>query len=135
MTVSTCRTSRGEAIANDLPLPTPPPPAAVPHQLLSKINRIISLAEKDSISTAKVSSLLELLSKAYKYGRIVSHDKFILRETSVTALDKCDAAFKRFLSSSIKGEEDQAKEELQSCERFAGKYSFSTYHQSTPLFW
>ena len=94
---------------------------AVPQQLLSKIDQVISLADQDTIPTAKVSTLLDILSKAYKYGRSVSQDMFSMHETSVRALDNCDAAFKRFLSRRMIKEEDQAKEELGSCERFAGE--------------
>ena len=46
---------------------------------------------------------------------------FSMHETSVRALDNCDAAFKRFLLKRIITEEDKAKEELESCERFAGE--------------
>ena len=41
----------------------------------------------------------------------------------MTALDNCDAAFKRFVSKRLIKEEDQAKEELENCEHFAGMFS------------
>ena len=94
---------------------------AVPQQLLSKIDHVITLTEKDGISTAKISALLELLSKAYKYGRSVSQDIFSLHEASVKALDNCDAAFKTYLSSRMINDESQAKKEMESCENFAGE--------------
>ena len=92
-------------------------------QLISKIDKVISLAGKDDIPTTNVSALLELLSKAYKYGHSVSQEGFTLCEASVKALDNCDAAFKRFLSRRMIGEEEQAEEELESYELFAGGFS------------
>ena len=93
---------------------------AVPQQLLSKIDHIISLAEKNDISTAKVSALLELLSSAYEYGCSVSQDRCSLHEASLKALENCDLAFKGFVSSRRMEEEDQAKKDLESCGHFAG---------------
>ena len=90
-------------------------------QLLSKIDHAISLAEKDDIPTTKLSALLELLSKAYNYSHSVSQKEFTLCGASVTALDNCDAAFKRFVAKSLMEEENQAKEELENCEHFAGR--------------
>ena len=44
-----------------------------------------------------------------------------MHETNVKALlDNCDTAFKRYLSSRMVGEDNQVKEELESCELFAG---------------
>ena len=100
---------------------------AVPQQLLSKIDHVFALIEKDSISKTRISTLLELLSKACKYSHSVSQEEFRLHEASVTALDNSDAAFKRFLSSRMTEEEDQAKEELDSCEHFAGELPDAVY--------
>ena len=92
----------------------------MPQQLLTKIDRIISLAEEGSIPTTKFSTLFELLSRAHQYSCSATQDKFSLSEASAAALDNCDAAFKRFLLSRLAEEEDRAKEELESCEHFAG---------------
>ena len=92
---------------------------AVHEQLLSKIDRALSLSEQDDISTVKLSAHLDLLTKAYKCACSVTQDKLSLYEGSVTALDNSDAALKRFLSSR-KTDEDQAKKELADCEHFAG---------------
>ena len=97
-------------------------------QLLSKIDHAISLTEKEDISTTKLSALLELLSKAYSYSHSVSQKEFTLCGASVTALDKCDAAFKRFASKKLLKEEDQVKEELENCEYFAGRFSTAYRH-------
>ena len=97
-------------------------------QLLSNIEHVISLAEKGSISTmikekTHISALLELLIRACKYiysSYGVSQERIKLYKASEKALDNCDAAFKRFLSSKLTEEEEQAKKELESCEYFAG---------------
>ena len=101
----------------------PIPYSVVLQQLLSKIDHAISLAEKDGILTTKLSALLELLSKAYSYSHSVSQKEFTSCGGSVTALDNCDAAFKRFVRKMLTKEEDQAKEELENCEQFAGRFS------------
>lgn len=98
----------------------------MPHQLLSKIDYVISLAEKEHIPTTKFSVLLRLLNKAIQYGCSVSQDRFSsLHETSMTALDNCDTAFERFLRVST--EEGQAKAELETCEQFAGELTKRIY--------
>lgn len=93
---------------------------AVSQLLLSKINRVQSLTQKEDIPTANVTALLEILSKAYKYSYSVTQSWFSLGEACVQALDDCDAAFRRFLSSRMAEDEKQAKKELKTSERFAG---------------
>ena len=93
----------------------------MPQQLLSKIDHVISLAEKDNVSTKKISALLGLLSKAYKYScsTTKSQDKFNQHESSdptVLRVEKCTSPL-----SIVKGEEEQAKE---GCEHFAGGYNY-----------
>ena len=107
-----------------------PPYPAVPQQLLSKIDHVFSLVEKSDISIQRLSTLLELLSKACKYSQSVSQNGYSLREASVAALNNCDAAFKRYLSSRMMEDEDQAKKELESCEHFAGELSDIVIMQS-----
>ena len=103
----------------------------MPQGLITKIDRAISLAEKDSISTVQLAALVDLLNKAFKYSSSVSQERFSLHEASVTALNNCDAALKRFLSSRLMKEEEQAKEELESCENFAGGLTtYIVYHVS-----
>ena len=45
----------------------------------------------------------------------------------MTALDNCDAAFKRIVAKGLM-ENDQAKEELENCEHFAGRFSTAYNH-------
>ena len=108
-------------------LPFIPYPVVL-QQLLSKIDHAISLAEKDGIPTIKLSALLELLSKAYNYSHSVSQKEFTLCGASVTALDNCDAAFKRFVSKRLMKEDDQAKEELVNCKHFVGWFPSGYKH-------
>ena len=95
--------------------------SAVPQQLLSKIDCIISLAEESRIQTTKVYDLLTLLSKVYKYSHSASQDKLSLCEASASAvdLDKCDAGFKKVPLGRL---DDQAKGAPESCEHSAGGY-------------
>ena len=99
---------------------------AVPQQLLSKVDHIISLAEEDSIPTTKVSDLLTLIIKIYgtqiyRHGHSASQDKFSMRGASGNVLDKCDAAFEKVPSSGVIKKSDQAKGVLESCGHSAGE--------------
>ena len=101
---------------------------AISQQLLSKIDHVLSLTERDNISTSKVSTLLNLLSKAYKYSCSVTQDLFSLHGASVKALDNSDSSFKRFLSRRMTKDNNRAKEELMSCEQFAGRLTNTCKH-------
>ena len=100
--------------------------AAVPQQLLSKVNHVISLAEREQITTTKISALLGLLNKAIQYCCSVSQDRLSLHEASAVALKNFDAAFNRFLRKIVE-EGGQAKEELKTCELLAGGLTKTQY--------
>jgi len=95
-------------------------------QFLVKIDRVFSLIEEHRISTERILAFLTLLSKACKYICTTSQDEFSLHETSM--LDNFDAAFRRFLSRKMLKDDDGAREELQSCEQFAGRSSVTCKH-------
>ena len=93
--------------------------AAMLQQLLTNIERVLTLA--DGVSTDTACAVMECLKRAYTYVHTVSQDRFKLEDCTVKALDKFDAGFKRCLEYRLEEEEHQASEELDSCEQISGE--------------
>ena len=89
-------------------------------QLLTKIEHVLELAA-DGVSTDTACTVMEFLKKAYTYVHTVSQDKFKLEDCTVKTLDKFDAGFKRYIKYRLEGKENQASEELDSCEQLSGE--------------
>ena len=51
----------------------------------------------------------------------MSQDRFKLEDCTVKALDKIDAAFKKFLGYRLEEKEHKASEELDNCEKLSGE--------------
>ena len=86
--------------------------SAIPHQLLAKIDHVLSLAHTHNLPTVTPTKVLKHLDVAYQYGRLVPH---------TPALDEYGAAFKSYLNSLVEGEEDRTRGELKRCEQRSGK--------------
>ena len=86
--------------------------SAIPHQLLAKINHVLSLAHTHNLPTVSPTKVLNHLDLAYQYGRLVPH---------TPALDEYGTAFKSYLNSLVEGEEDRTRVELRKCEQSSGK--------------
>ena len=87
-------------------------------QLLTNIECVLTLA--DGVSTDTACSVMECLRRAYTYVHTVSQDRLKLEDSTIKALGKFDAAFKRYLEYRLEKEEHQASEELDSCEQLSG---------------
>ena len=86
--------------------------SAISHQLLSKIDHVLSLAHTHNLPTVTPTKVLNHLDLAYQYGRLVPH---------TPALDEYGTAFKDYLNSLVEGEDDRIREELKKCEKYSGK--------------
>ena len=87
--------------------------SAISHQLLAKIDHVLSLAHTHNLPTVTPTKVFNHLDLAYKYGRRVPH---------TPALDEYGTAFKSYLNSLVEGEEDRIREELKKCEQCSGKH-------------
>ena len=92
--------------------------SAIPHQLLAKIDQVLSLAHTHNLPTVTPTNVLNHLDLAYQYSRLVPH---------TPALDEYGRAYKSYLDSLVEGEEDRTREELKKCEQCSG--TASCYNQ------
>ena len=92
--------------------------SAIPHQLLDKIDQVLSLAHTHNLPTVTPTQVLNHLDLAYQYGRLVPH---------TPALDEYGRAYKSYLNSLVEGEEDRMREELKKCEQLSGIHRNAQY--------
>ena len=92
--------------------------SSVSHQLLAKIDHVLSLANTHNLPTITPTQVLNHLDLAYQYGRLVPTS-----DPQTPALDEYDRAFKRYLKSVVEGENDRIREELKKCEKCSGTVS------------
>ena len=87
--------------------------SAIPHQLLAKIDQVLSLAHTHNLPTVTPTQVLNHLDLAYSYGRLVPR---------TPSMDKYGLAFKSYLNSLVEGEKDRTREELKKCHNSAGRH-------------
>ena len=98
--------------------------SAIPHQLLAKIDQVLSLAHTHKLPTVTPTQVLNHLDLAYNYGRLVPH---------TPSMDEYGTAFKSYLDSLAEGEEDRTREELKKCEQCSGTASCYNQLMISPL--
>ena len=91
----------------------------VSHQLLAKIDHVLSLANTHKLPTIKPTEVLNHLDLAYQYGQLVSTSD----SHGTPALNEYDRAFERYLKSLVEGEKDRTREDLKKCEECSGTVS------------
>ena len=89
--------------------------SAIPHQLLAKIDQVLSLAHTHNLPTVTPTQVLNHLDLAYNYDRLVPR---------TPSMDRYGLAFKSYLDSLVEGEEeeDRMREELKKCEQLSGRH-------------
>ena len=94
---------------------------AVPGQVLTQVDHVITVATRGQTTLFKASEVLEQSMQAYRYARFASRDDFNLKRKTGQLLNEYDNTLKAMIKCRLDSQLDEASNKEEECTRTLGK--------------